>query len=279
VKPNFPYHLARAQGYSTRWLYRAFLPAVMHRRVEASREVPFQVFSYSGEATLPEQVASIRSFLLNAGRPKRFTVVSDGTYSRQSIQLLQEIDSVVRVEEVPAPDCGLPQRMSSYLQGHPTGKQLALIMSLPRTEPAFYVDSDVLFFPGADDLIALFESSRPPAFYLEDCGFAGDDRILETALEKTHPVNTGVLFLFEPLDWSLSINRFGAMNGAPNFFTNQTMTHVTMRENGAKPFDRSKYVLELDDQFVYRDRYANPAIALRHYVNPIRHKFWTSLRW
>ena len=38
-----------------------------------------------------------------------------------------------------------------------------------------------------------------------------------------------------------------------------------------------KNVLQLDDQFVYSDRYAKPAIALRHYVNPVRHKFWTSL--
>jgi hypothetical protein len=39
-----------------------------------------------------------------------------------------------------------------------------------------------------------------------------------------------------------------------------------------------KYVLQLDDQFVYADRYAAAALALRHYVNPVRHKFWTSLR-
>jgi len=55
------------------------------------------------------------------------------------------------------------------------------------------------------------------------------------------------------------------------------MTHLTMHANHAAPFDPRKYVLQLDDQFVYPDRYANPTIALRHYVNPVRHKFWTSL--
>ncbi len=50
-----------------------------------------------------------------------------------------------------------------------------------------------------------------------------------------------------------------------------------MHANRAAPFDPRKYVLELDDQFVYPDRYAKPDIALRHYVNPVRHKFWTSL--
>jgi hypothetical protein len=95
--------------------------------------------------------------------------------------------------------------------------------------------------------------------------------------EGNDPVNTGFLLLFQKLDWSLSIRRFLELNGAPNFFTNQTMTHLTMHANGAAPFDPRKYVLQLDDQFVYPDRYANPRIALRHYVNPVRHKFWTSL--
>jgi hypothetical protein len=35
--------------------------------------------------------------------------------------------------------------------------------------------------------------------------------------------------------------------------------------------------LQLDDQFSWRDRYAGARLALRHYVNPVRHKFWTSL--
>jgi hypothetical protein len=79
------------------------------------------------------------------------------------------------------------------------------------------------------------------------------------------------------LDWSLSLQRFGEMDGAPNFFTNQTMTHLTMHQNLAKPFDTARFVLKLDDQFVYPDVYARPDLVLRHYVNPVRHKFWTSL--
>jgi hypothetical protein len=50
-----------------------------------------------------------------------------------------------------------------------------------------------------------------------------------------------------------------------------------MHANAALRFDPAKYVLQLDDQFVFSDRYANPSLALRHYVNPVRHKFWTSL--
>ena len=65
-------------------------------------------------------------------------------------------------------------------------------------------------------------------------------------------------------------------NGAPNF-SQPDMTHLTMHANAAAPLDETKYVLQLDDQTVYPDRYASDALALRHYVNPVRHKFWTTL--
>ena len=38
-----------------------------------------------------------------------------------------------------------------------------------------------------------------------------------------------------------------------------------------------KSAKQLDDQFVYPDRYMNCDLVLRHYVNPVRHKFWTTL--
>ena len=50
-----------------------------------------------------------------------------------------------------------------------------------------------------------------------------------------------------------------------------------MHANGASPLDPTKYILQLDDQTVYRDRYAGDGLVLRHYVNPVRHKFWTTL--
>jgi hypothetical protein len=152
------------------------------------------------------------------------------------------------------------------------------MMSLPPDGPALYVDSDVLFFDGAVDLILRATEKNPPAYYLADCQFSGDGRLLRDPAEEREPVNTGALLLFRKLDWSLGINRFLELDGEPNFFTNQTLTHLVMHANGARAFDPAKYVLRLDDQFVYVDRYADAALALRHYVNPVRHKFWTSLR-
>jgi hypothetical protein len=274
--PNFGYHFARAKGRAIRSLYRTFLSRLP--QIESPRSFPFEVFSYSGEAALPEQIASIRSFLRHVGRPTHFTVVSDGTYSEQSRRLLKRLDPSVSISDANDWLPGdLPPEIYPYLKTHPTGRQLALIMSLPKNAPVLYLDSDVLFFAEAKDLHAYTEARDVSAFYLPDCRFSGDERLLRDPAEGNDPVNTGFLLLFQKLDWSASVRRFLELEDAPNFFTNQTMTHLAMHANGAVPFDPRKYVLQLDDQFIYPDRYANPGIAMRHYVNPVRHKFWTSL--
>jgi hypothetical protein len=276
--PNFGYHLARARAGMTRRLYHAVLSSGFRFRPQKRiRELPFEVYSYSGERSLPEQVASIRSLLRHAGHPTKFTIVSDGTYSAGSIALLHSLDPVVFVSPftqwIPP---AVPNELHSYLTGHPTGRQLALIMSLPRQAPALYIDSDVLFFAGAANLASL-ETNDAPALYLADCQLSCDERLFREPAERDNPVNTGVLFLSQKLDWSLGLERYLELYGVPNFFTNQTMTHLTMHASGARPFDPGKFVLQLDDQFVWADRYAGREIALRHYVNPVRHKFWTSL--
>lgn len=253
------------------------LAAIVARPIEPKGDVPLDVYSYSGEAALAEQVASIRSFLKHAGRPRCFTVVSDGTYTATSIHLLRKIDRSVAVNAASEflPDA-LPAEIRSYVTTHPTGKQLALIMSLPADRPTLYVDSDVLFFAGAAELRAPdFEDA--PVFYLPDCELSADERLFHSDAEKQDPVNTGVLVLLRKLDWSLGIDRFRELNSAPTFFTNQTVTHLTMHANGARALDPQRFVLQLDDQFVYRDSYAAPEIVLRHYVNPVRHKFWNAL--
>ena len=258
-------------------LYRSLLPKIVRRPVRCLSEIPIDVFSYSSERRLAEQVASIRSFLNHAGRPRRFVVVSDGSHSRPSIDLLRSVDRCVSVEQVPPPPPNQPAKFDTYLRDHPTGKQLALIMSLPRDNPAFYIDSDVLFFQAAPKLREYLTTDTAPAFFLQDCDFAGDERLLHSNHEKAGPVNTGVLMLIRSLDWSESISRFLELSSDPTFFTNQTMTHLTMHANAARSFDPASFVLQLDDQFGYADRYAGPDLVLRHYVDPVRHKFWNSL--
>lgn len=275
---NVPYHWARLEGRIARSLYRAALSLIVLRPIRVQYEVPLDVFSYSGESTLPEQVASVRSFLRHAGRPKRFTIVSDGSYTNASIELLEKIDNCVRVQKgAPPLPSGLPEKVQSFLTNHFTGRQLALIMSLPANGPTLYADSDILFFPQAIRLSALLRTESIPAFYLADYQFSADQRLIQDATEKEDPVNMGFLLLFQRLDWSVGLERLKMLNGVPNFFTTQTVVHLSMHANGAHAFDRHRFVLQADDEFVYHDRYAGSSIAMRHYVNPVRHKFWAAI--
>jgi hypothetical protein len=278
MKPNVPYHLARLEGKITRGFYEATLPFIVRRKIDIPRDVPLEVYAYSGENTLPEQVASIRSFLANVGRPKCFVVHSDGSFTRRSIDLLKAIDPSVQVRESPPPlPPGLPENVQSFFASHFTGRQLALIMSLPANGPALYTDSDVLFFPGAREIADLAKTRSVPAFYQADCVFAGDERLLRDETEKRNPANMGFLLFFQKLDWTTGLERLRTFYGVPNFFTTQTVTQLCLHANGVRPFDPQKFVLQRDDEFGYADYYADGALAVRHYVNPIRHKFWAAI--
>src|SRR4051812_2359648 len=101
--PNYGYHLARAEGRVICSFYELMLPMIAQRKLRQRRDIPIDVFSYSSEKRLAEQVASIRSFLTFAGRPARFVVVSDGSHSQRSVELLRQIDGCVSVEAVPSP--------------------------------------------------------------------------------------------------------------------------------------------------------------------------------
>jgi hypothetical protein len=273
--PNFGYHFARLKGDWLRKIYRALLPLIVRRPVRAPRSLALRVFAYSNEEMLPEQVRSIRSFLRHVGRPESFTVVTDGSHSERSVSLLEHVDPSVAVrpfgQGLPA---DLPAQVRHYVTTYPMGRQLGLLMSLPVNGPVLYLDSDVLFFRGAGDFTRYLAAQDAPAFYLEDCQLSADPRVFREPSEHLNPVNCGALLFFKKLDWSIAIHRFLELEGEPNFFTNQTLAHLALHANGARSFDPAKYVVKLDDQFVYPDRYAGPELALRHYVNPVRHKFW-----
>ncbi|MDQ2867325.1 MAG: hypothetical protein M3R59_02780 [Verrucomicrobiota bacterium] len=272
---NFGYHFARAKSGAWRKKYREHLSAIVARPVTAAQSLALDVFSYSNEADLPEQIASIRSFVQHAGRPVAFHVVSDGTHSVASLSLLEQADQSVRVISMENFQCAdAPATMRPYLTAHPTGKQMALIMSLPFERPALYLDADVLFFRGASTITRELAVRDVPVFYLADCQFSGDRRLLASDDETRHPINTGVLLFHSRPDWSLAHERFARITTDPIFFSNQTLTHLALHQNNARAFDPARYVLQLDDQTEYRDRYAGDDLVLRHYVNPVRHKFW-----
>ncbi|MEH2436504.1 MAG: hypothetical protein V7K25_20045 [Nostoc sp.] len=275
---NLGYHTAKIQGKLNRSLYKVALSQIVSIPIKQTRKVPVSVYTFSCERDLPEQVASIRSFIRHVGIPDTFTVVSDGSYTESSCNLLCRVHPCIKV--IPLQNfqrTDLPQCVHDYAQLHPLGKKLSALMSIPVNGATIYTDSDILFFAGAIDLIDLSKSDDKYSLYLPDCSISLDERIIYDDSEKSNPVNGGFIFFRHEFDWSFAIERLANLQEAPTYFTEQTIVHLTMHHNHGKPICSNKYVLNVEDQFIYSDKSASKKIALRHYVNDVRHKFWFNI--
>ncbi len=275
---NVGYHTAKIQGKAHRHIYKAALNQIVSFPLKVTKKVPISVYSLSCERDLPEQVASIRSFIRHIGIPQTFTVISDGSYTESSCNLLRRIHPCVEV--IPLTKIlrtDLPQCVWDYAQLHPMGKKLAALMSIPVNGATIYTDSDILFFPGGLDLVAVSSSDDKYSRYLPDCSISLDERIIYNDSEKLNPVNGGFILFKQELDWSFAIERLANLQEPPIYFTEQTIVHLTIHHNHGVPLCSQKYVLSVEDQFIYLDKLAKKQISLRHYVSDVRHKFWLNV--
>jgi len=272
---NVEYRTARQQGYTVRSIYRAALPWIVKRPIYQTQQLPINVYYFSCDRDLPEQVASIRSFIRHVGIPDKFTVVSDGSYSPASCQLLRQINPCVEVVDFARfIKKNLPPCVYAYASIHPLGKKLAVLISLPVDKVTMYADSDILFFSGAEKLLKITGSSDLRPRYLLDCATALDERLLDKASENFAPVNSGFMVVQKPLDWEIPLKRLAQLREPANYFTEQTSLHLAMHYNQGVPLSPEQFVVNRDDEFIYQDRHCSRKVALRHYVSPIRHKFW-----
>jgi hypothetical protein len=272
---NLGYHTAKMQGKFVRSVYKAAVSQIVSIPIKQTRQVPINIYALSCERDLPEQVASIRSFIRYVGIPNKFTVISDGSYTESSCNLLRRIHPCVEVVLLQNfVKIDLPQCVLDYAKLHPMGKKLSALMSIPIDGTTIYTDSDILFFPGGVDLINLSNSDNKYSLYLPDCSISLDERIIYDDSEKLNPVNGGFILFRHELDWTFAIERLANLQEYPSYFTEQTIVHLTMHFNQGQPLCSKKYVLNVEDQFIYGDKSASKHIALRHYVNDVRHKFW-----
>lgn len=259
--------------------YASRLADIVSEGISSAPPVGLHVFSFSAEERLPEQVASLRSFLANAGTPAEFTIVSDGSHTERSCDLLRAVHPCVTVASWRRFLPTSPRVVRDYAAISWRGQKLAMLVSLPGDRPVLYTDDDILFFAGARELGDL--AHQTGFRYLRDCNGRNrrflDRRLLHHEHERQDSVNSGFLFLPEAPDWRPALRRLEGLVRRPRLFSGQTVVHLTMHSSGAQPFDRSRYVLADDDRGLREDRYIRPDTVLRHYVRPVRHKFWIAL--
>lgn len=232
--------------------------------------VPFAVVSMSGSKVLWDQVYSICSFYINAGRPLLWTIFSDGTYTREEIDLLQSIP-FVRVNEIDTTTIPLD---ATLFQNHPLLKKLAAYSSIKIDRTTLFCDSDILFFPDFKNYTGCFANGN---WYLPD-----NDRVYldKEYLDKNIPcmfgVNSGFLVLNDPFNWNKTWEYiYDRVNKGLSIghWSEQTAIHVVV--TGSDNFfalDPRKFLAGGGDSFKLSVFWEN--LALRHFVGPVRHKMW-----
>jgi hypothetical protein len=282
------YHIARYQALGVRKLYRSQLKRIARRRVEPAGELQRDVVYFSSQRDLPEQVASIRSLFRHVGLPRQLLVVSDGSHSKADRDLLQSLGEPVTVVEYGDIASGdLPSGVEQYSRAHAFGKKLGVLMSLPLGRATMYLDSDVLFFPGASSAEAQNAFSQPGVWYLPtpEVTFI-DQRLVRSPDEATRPANAGFLFCDRRLSWDEGLARLPEPPPADKSGdalaravgdVEQTLVHLAIHNSGAQPLPGSLFQLRIDDQFLYRDFTPRRTAAMRHYTNTVRNKFWLAV--
>jgi len=276
-----------AEATDARRDYETRLWEVVSREIQVEGSVPLQVFSFSSRSDLPEQVASIQSFLVHAGRPSSWTVVSDGSHSEEERAVLQAIHPSVEVVDwrLCSPS-GLPRALWDYARVDAMGKRLVALASLPADRPVLYTDADILFYPAAGEPGALAPVDGT-VLYMQDSelrrsGPLAGQPALDTALlhdeaEEREVVNAGFFLVNGRLEWMPAFLRLEGLRWKPATFAGQTVVHLTLHLAGCRPLDPTRYVLAADDRDVPEDPYVGADTVLRHYARPVRHKFWTAI--
>jgi hypothetical protein len=271
-----------ARAWLIRRLYVQMLDDVVDSPVDVPGPVDVDVYAFSSETHVPEQVASLRSLLRHLGAPARIVVVSDGSHTERSLSLLGRVHPTVTVahhRDVVRGD--LPPAVMRYAGHSPMGVKLALELSFPLDRPTLYADADVLFFPRVAELPQEMAAARGPR-YLRDFDRFLDERLLAEPAEGRDPVNAGFQALVAPLAWDSALERLERLERTadePTFLSEQTLVHLAMHASGAQPLPGDRYVLAVDDEHDWRDGHGGPGIALRHYCYSleVRQKLWLNV--
>jgi hypothetical protein len=201
--------------------------------------------------------------------------VSDGTLGDFETRMLRLFEPRLEILSLEQFGGGLANdRMRRYAEAIPMGRKLLVMRAADSLAPCIYADSDILYFPKAAELGSRGFWERSAPGYLLDPYPSLDLRLIHGEADRESPVNAGFLAIPGPIDWSEPMRRFGTLEGEPVFFTEQTLTHLAIRGSGGKALDPERYVLRIEDQWLARDTFTGPEVALRHYVSHIRFKMW-----
>jgi hypothetical protein len=205
--------------------------------------------------------------------------ITDGETSRAEKATMERLFPGVMisgVETIIASQCAEQPVLEVFVQHHPLGKKLAVLLALSRKRSILYSDHDVLAFNSPIEL--LVHAERDTACYMQEEHEGNwDPFILEQAklleLECITRFNSGLLHVPQgALSVDLAVRLLDAWRPpAISWFTEQTVLNVLMGYAHAKPLPRERYVVSNRRQFYWEKDVNYKTIVARHFTGTTRH--------
>lgn len=252
------------------------------------RQVAMDVASLSSKNDYHEQFLSILSFQRFVGVPLSWTIYSDGSHTDKQITDLQTIFPFLKVTKVDFTNPTLArasvkenllpyfEQLLHYAQTAPMGKKLFYYINHKVKNPTLFLDSDILFYELASESFKKVKNENVNGWYLPDHVWGClDSRYKSENQPQVYQINAGFFFLNKELEnVEYGLDFLDSLQQQYEYFSEQTIVHMLLRENKCNPFDPRIFILNSSDQFDFSYAYNKNAIAMRHFTGPVRHKMW-----
>lgn len=240
----------------------------------SNKNPDYDIISFSGKRDFEEQVLSILSFLYYAGTPRKWTVYSDGSYSAKEKELLLEKFSFLEVKEWNHnKKLDNNKLLQCYLEVCHLSKKLHVVLGHDYGRQTLYLDSDVVFYTNAS---AYFNSGilQQNFWYIADAksGVFKDPGINNG--KEVFELNSGLLILNKEFNFREVLDYLENLHGKFGYFSEQSSFNYAFKKQEAEVLDPNQFIVDTEDQFDFSMGFDRSKMALRHYVNPVRHKMW-----
>ena len=238
-----------------------------------SHELNFDIISFSGLSNFEDQLLSIYSLLYYAGKPFKWTIYSDKSYTEAHKEIFQKKFDFVEVKEWDVYDHHIKIKpINDYFKVCPLGKKLNIILGHDCTRQTIYLDSDIIFYKNIPYYLNNTLLSKG-LWYVPDA--LGDvSQYFFKERESIYPLNSGLLIYNNSFIAEDIYEYLENLKGEYCYFSEQSSFEYAFRTQGANMLDPRQFVIDTSDQFDFSMSHQPTDIAMRHYTSPVRHKMW-----
>jgi len=211
--------------------------------------------------------------------PLGLILVVDGELQAADVERLQHLFVGIRIERVSRMVAQLGcDAIKALYQIHPMAGKLAVILRLQQETPILFSDDDVLAFGRLREIEQFINEPTAPNRYLVELGGESgvEPNVLRVVQQMQLPVaaaiNVGFLAIQQH---SLNIELAGKiLANTPTmdtWFPDTTVLACLMAQAGGVGLPVDTYRVSVERQFFFQSDCDYDAIALRHFVSPVRH--------